>query len=324
MRAILCLLILCSTLACAQEGAKPKVIKSEPVEMAPAGNVVRTSMSSSVAADPPMISGDFTESSAHPKCTTTKATAQRTKCTADEVLAHLREHLKAAPHQEAQVVSVDFDVDEYGEVKSVRADAAGDPALGQALIAALFGMPKFEPAKKGATRTASHGHFSYPIEDLFAKPGTVTAAPLDSGKTATAEKAPDEVKAPPAIMTVNSNGQIITGDFTKPCVHPDCAKGKTAEERTACTATKVLDRIKANLKAEMPAYLDVVTVDFDIDVYGDVKTIRANCSAEPELGKAVIVALYGMPKFAPAQKANARAAAHCTFQYPVADLFAKP
>lgn len=170
MRAPLCLLILSSTLLRAQEGDKPKVIRSEPVEMAPAGNVVRTSMSSTVAADPPMISGDFTESSAHPKCTTTKAVAERTKCTADEVLAHLREHLKAAPHKEAQVVSVDFDVDEYGEVKAVRADAAGDPALGQALIAALYGMPKFVPAQKANARAAAHCTFQYPVADLFTKP----------------------------------------------------------------------------------------------------------------------------------------------------------
>ena len=124
---------------------------------------------------------------------------------------------------------------------------------------------------------------------------------------------------------------MITGTFTAPSTHPACAKAKagaktgpSAEDNVKCTAEEVLKQIRSKLKAEAPAYMDMMVVDFDIDEYGDVKTIRANCASEPELGKAVIVALYGMPKFIPAKRDAARVPSHCTFQYPVADLFAKP
>ena len=100
--------------------------------------------------------------------------------------------------------------------------------------------------------------------------------------------------------------------------------GSSAAGNVECTAQAVLRQIRSKLKAEAPAYLDMVVVDFDIDEYGDVKTIRANCASEPELGRAVIVALYGMPKFIPAKSDATRVPSHCTFQYPVADLFAKP
>ena len=124
---------------------------------------------------------------------------------------------------------------------------------------------------------------------------------------------------------------MITGAFNSTSAHPACAlvkpgrkPGPSPEELVRCTADEVLKQIRSRLKAEAPAYMDVMVVDFDIDEYGDVKTIRANCASEPELGKAVIVALYGMPKFIPAKRDATKVASHCTFQYPVSALFAKP
>ena len=321
-------LISLSTLSWAQaDTTKVKVVTSAPLEMkAAASNTIASSASSSAVAGAPVISGDFTLSSAHPKCVQGKTTEERAKCSAGEVLREIRAHLQGAPPKSLDVVVVEFDIDQYGDVKAINANTGNEAQVGQALIVALHGLPKFEPARKGDARAASHCSFAYAVGDLYnrgvtgEKAAAIGTLPPDSAKTATAISTPPA----PTVTTVHSNGHIIMGAFTAPCVHPDCAKAKTAEEKVGCTAGKVLERIKANLKAEAPAYLDVVVVDFDIDEYGEVKTIRANCSSEPELGKAVIVALYGLPKFIPAKKDAARARAHCTFEYPVADLFGKP
>ena len=49
-----------------------------------------------------------------------------------------------------------------------------------------------------------------------------------------------------------------------------------------------------------------------------------NCGDEPELAKAVIVALYGLPKFDPAKKDSARVIDHCIFTYAITELFLAP
>jgi hypothetical protein len=305
---------------------KMKVVKSAPIEMKASGTTVASSVSSAVVVNAPAITGDFTVSSAHPSCLKDKRTEERARCTAAEVLARITAQLKAEPPKSLDVVTVDFDVDEYGEVKAIRANTGTEPDLGKALIVALYGLPKFEAAKKGEVRTASHCSFSYAVNDLFpAPPASTTSAAAPVAAVST------EAPPPPTRTTVQSGSHMITGAFSVPSAHPACAKsppkskaGSSAEDMVKCTAEEVLKQIRSKLKAEAPAYLDMVVVDFDIDQYGDVKSIRANCSSEPELGQAVIVALYGMPKFIPAKKDAARVASHCTFQYPVADLFTKP
>ncbi len=155
---------------------------------------------------------------------------------------------------------------------------------------------------------------------------TMTSAQSDTTKMKVVKSDPVEMKYLLSLSKTSLNlpPAVITGDFTVSCAHPACGKGKTAEERAACTAMEVLKEIKAHLKVEPPAYLDQVNVDFDVDIYGYVKTIRANCGTAPELGKAVIIALYGLPQFIAAQKDGTRAASHCTFSYASSDLFTKP
>lgn len=303
-----------------------KVVRSAPIEMKGPGNMVSSSASSTTMISAPAITGDFTLSSAHPSCAKGTSTEERAACTAHEVLVLIHAQLKAERPKSIDVVTVDFDVDEYGDVKAIRANTGTEPELGKALIVALYGMPKFIAAKKGDARVTSHCSFSYAVNDLF--PATSAAT---TTTTVAATPLPAETPAPPARTTVQSGNHIITGAFTSPSSHPECTKGKpgtkagsSAEDNVECTAQAVLRQIRSKLKAEAPAYLDMVVVDFDIDEYGDVKTIRANCASEPELGRAVIVALYGMPKFIPAKSDAARVPSHCTFQYPVADLFTKP
>ncbi len=306
--------------------SRMKVVKSAPIEMKAGGTVQTTSVSSTIYAAPPLITGDFTVCSAHPKCVKDNTLDGRTKCTADEVLLHLLGRPKPERPKSMGVVQIDFDIDEYGDVKAIRSNTGSEPTLGKALIVALSSLPKFEPAKKGDVRAASHCAFSYAVDDLFPAPPEAASAATSVPATTSTEAPP-----PPAAASVRSGDHLITGAFTVQSIHPACAKmkagtktGAGAEEQVACTAAEVLKQIRSKLKAEAPAYMDMVVVDFDIDEYGDVKTIRANCASEPELGKAVIVALYGMPKFIAAKKDAARVASHCTFQYPVADLFTKP
>ena len=308
------------------DSTRMKVVRSAPIEMKGPGNMVSSSASSASMISAPAITGDFTVSSAHPTCAKSPSTEERAKCTAKEVLARINTQLKAERPKSLDVVTVDFDVDEYGDVKAIRANTGTEPELGKALIVALYGLPKFEAAKKDGTRTASHCSFSYGVNDLFPTTPAATAPAPAALPVTTSAEAP----ATAAYQTVQSGNNMITGTFTVPSAHPACAKAKPgtkqgsgAEETVGCTAEEVLKQIRSKLKAEAPAYLDMVVVDFDIDEYGDVKTIRANCASEPELGKAVIVALYGMPKFIPAKQAAVRVRSHCTFQYPVADLFAK-
>ena len=302
-----------------------KVVKSAPIEMKAGGAVQSTSVSSTISATPPLITGDFTVCSAHPKCVKDKTLDGRTKCTADEVRLHLLGQPKPERPKALGVVQVDFDIDAYGDVKAIRSNTGSEPALGKALIVALSSLPKFEAAKKGEARAPSHCAFSYAVDDLFPVSPEATNAPAIAPATTSAEAPP-----PPAVTSVKSGHHLITGAFTVPSSHAACSKGKPGqktgsgvEDDLKCTADEVLKQIRSKLKAEAPAYMDMVVVDFDIDEYGDVKAIRANCASEPELGKAVIVALYGMPKFIPAKKEAVRVRSHCTFQYPVADLFAK-
>lgn len=325
MRTILSIAALAAAhLAGAQnDTTRMKVVKSAPMEMTGTGNMVTNSVSSTAMTSAPTITGDFTVSCAYASCVKSTSTEERAKCTADEVLKRLSATLKVERPNSIDRVTVDFDVDEFGEVKAVRTNTGTEPELGQALIVALYGLPKFETARKGDLRRTSHCSFSFGVNDLFPPPPATPAAEPPTTSP--------EIPAVPARQTIQSGDHMITGAFNTPSMHPACAKAtpgaKTAlnaADHVKCTAEEVLKQIRSKLKAEAPAYLDRVVVDFDIDEYGDVKTIRANCASEPELGKAVIVALYGMPKFTPAKMDAARVASHCTFQYPVADLFAKP
>ena len=67
-----------------------------------------------------------------------------------------------------------------------------------------------------------------------------------------------------------------------------------------------------------------MTVEFDVDGWGAVKGIQVDCGDEPELSKAVIVALYGLPKFVAGRKDDARVIDHCIFTYAITELFLAP
>jgi len=144
--------------------------------------------------------------------------------------------------------------------------------------------------------------------------------------------APKEMKAAPlssAAPIIERPGEesmawSFTGDHDVPPAHPGC-KDLTGDGRGSCTAHQVLAEIKARVKTVPPANKppggERITVDFDVNQFGDVKQIAVDYGGDNVLANQIIVALYALPKFAPATKAGARSTGHCRFEYAPALLF---
>lgn len=131
------------------------------------------------------------------------------------------------------------------------------------------------------------------------------------------EPAVDQEVAPP-----NS-----TGDFDTPPCHPDCAKA----EGQACldkTSSLVLAKLKGAMGtpvADLATHGNSpVSVSFAINQFGDMKDIRVQeLVGDKELYQKIMVALYDLPKFAPAIKDGAATGATMHLNYRYADLFEK-
>ena len=63
-------------------------------------------------------------------------------------------------------------------------------------------------------------------------------------------------------------------------------------------------------------------VAFGVNEYGEVKDIKLHGIADEPFMRKAIVALYAMPKFAYATKADVRIGSHCLFRIPAAMLTA--
>lgn len=116
--------------------------------------------------------GTFTEGPAHPACA--EATGdERKACTAHQVLAEIRSHLEAEPPASlppaASRVKVGFDVNQFGDVKAITVNYAGNDQMSEAVVAALYHLPKFLPATNNGVRAGSHCSFSYAPALLFRK-----------------------------------------------------------------------------------------------------------------------------------------------------------
>jgi len=116
--------------------------------------------------------GAFTECPAHPACA--EATGeQRKACTAQQVLNEIRAHLDAEPPTNLASsnarVKVGFDVNQFGDVKGITVNYAGNDRMSEAVVAALYNLPKFLPATNNGVRAGSHCSFSYAPAALFKK-----------------------------------------------------------------------------------------------------------------------------------------------------------
>ena len=116
--------------------------------------------------------GAFTEAPAHPTCKDATGD-QRKSCTAQQVLNEIRSRLEAdppaTPPPATARVKVGFDVNQFGDVKGITVNYAGNDKMSEAVIAALYGLPKFLPATNNGVRAGSHCSFSYAPALLFEK-----------------------------------------------------------------------------------------------------------------------------------------------------------
>lgn len=178
MRTLLSLFaLLLMVTAHAQEGGKVhRIVKDPPKEMKPAtdttGKVIDVMSKEDMKRMEFNYTGAFTEAPAHPECKDATGD-QRKACTAQQVLGTIRANLKATPPAtpppDYARVRVSFDVNQFGDVKAVAVNYGGDDTMSQAIIAALYNLPKFVPATNNGVRASSHCSFSYAPALLFAE-----------------------------------------------------------------------------------------------------------------------------------------------------------
>ncbi|MEZ4805906.1 MAG: hypothetical protein R2815_00335 [Flavobacteriales bacterium] len=118
-------------------------------------------------------------------------------------------------------------------------------------------------------------------------------------------------------------GITATGDHDTPPSHPQCSDRK--DGALDCTADLVLAGIRQHMEAptmDLKTYGEYpVTVTFVVNRFGDMKDVRVDHSAEADLAKRIVVAVYDMPKFTPAVKAGAATGSTIQVVYRYADLF---
>ena len=174
----LLLTIACSFNLNAQDvGKVHRVVKDEPKEMKPVvdstGKVIDVLDKQEMKQMEFQYTGAFTEAPGHPSCKDAVG-EERKACTAKQVLNEIRARLQATPPAvpppDYARVRVSFDVNQFGDVKGITVNYGGDDNMSEAVITALYGLPKFLPATNNGLRAASHCSFSYAPALLFKKP----------------------------------------------------------------------------------------------------------------------------------------------------------
>ena len=305
-------------------GSVHMIQRSEGTEMAPAPIDPRQPLPDGTRPMTWAFTGDHAEPPAHPSCLEGSAT-ERQACTGEAVLNEIRGKIKlAAPETmpPASVrVQVDFDVNQFGDVKQVNVTYGGDVSISRSIITALYALPKFIPAKKEGFRTASHCSFSYAPALLFTGPPEVAPTEVDPAPTPANEAAR---KAAVAAL-LDRMEWSFSGQFEVRPAHVACPDTSNAQ-RDSCSALEVLNEIRSRLKASKPDPLRdlIVHVDFDVTLLGEVQAISVTYAGGSDITNGVMAALYPITRFIPAMMNGRRADSHCRFSYPLALLFEAP
>lgn len=141
-------------------------------------------------------------------------------------------------------------------------------------------------------------------------------------KSVPVEMQADPKKTAPS-ATVQQMNVVVSG--TPDVVPaPAACKEKTKQDRLDCMHGEVLTALRAKLtEADAGAgpLGSPVVISFAINEYGEMKDIHVDNASSPDLPKKVIVALYAMPKFAPAEKDGKTIGTKVTVSYPFDALF---
>ncbi len=144
--------------------------------------------------------------------------------------------------------------------------------------------------------------------------------------------APKEMKAAPlssAAPILDRPGEermtwTCTTEVDVAPAHPAC-KELAGDPRKGCTGEQVMAEIKAKVKPlppeKRPPVSEMIKVEFDVNPYGDVKQPTLDYAGDKSLADQIMLALYALPRFAPATKGGARSAAHCVLEFAPTLLF---
>ena len=153
-------------------------------------------------------------------------------------------------------------------------------------------------------------------------PLSITAQKDDDGPVRIDKSEALEMTAPSRDGDKVGTASAIEGDFDAMPIHPACAE-MPEDQLLDCTMEVVMAHIRARLKYVPEHRTDDgwLRVTFEVDQYGDAKNVRVEHHGDEKLSKAVLVAMYGLDAFSPAQKDGGRVRSKCNFIYPLGDLF---
>jgi len=141
------------------------------------------------------------------------------------------------------------------------------------------------------------------------------------------KSAPIEMQADPS-KTVTSTpipekNVVVSGDPDL-APAPAACKEKAAQERLDCLSREVLGAIRAKLSesdAGIGSHANPVVINFTVNEYGEMEGIKVDNASSTDLPKKIIVALYALPTFAPAEKGGKTIGTKVTVTYPYDALF---
>lgn len=118
-----------------------------------------------------MFKGDHDQPLSHPECQDAPA-GDREDCTVELILADIKKSVNydptmSKPLEKDMDVEISFNVNEFGNVKNIKVQYSGDVRLTQAIIQALYTMPRMSAAQKDGAAVPSSCQIIYPYAAIF-------------------------------------------------------------------------------------------------------------------------------------------------------------
>ena len=116
--------------------------------------------------------GDNDENLSHPLCSGSPQ-GDREDCTVEVLLSEIQKSLTYKPTEENRPlekdvsVEISFMVNEFGNIKNIKVQYSGDSRLKQAIIQALYSIPRMSPAMKDGAPAPSECMIIYPYDAIF-------------------------------------------------------------------------------------------------------------------------------------------------------------